>query len=259
MTATTTESGFSVNNLKNNVKSLTWRSTAVSSQTITATWGASKSIDAVGIAFANFYVGSTVQVKTYTNAGDSSPAVDSGTQTIDFIYLPPEGFTPSNSVLSFPYGGGNHFFLPITQAWVKKMEIIMTNPASPDSFIEVSRIVTGKASVFTRNVTESDIDITDLSELKRTDSGNIVVNRKPVERRMRIDMTGMTASERAEITQIIKRNGRHTPIFVAAHESASSSSLRADLRIYGYIENAGMMGILKPGYGHLSGMVITEI
>src|SRR5690606_32202095 len=108
LTATTTESGFSVNNLKKDTKSLTWRSTAVTSQTITATWGSAKSINAVGIAFANFYVGSTVQVKTYTNTGDGSPVVDSGVQTIDFIYLPPEGFTPSNSVLSFPYGGGNH-------------------------------------------------------------------------------------------------------------------------------------------------------
>lgn len=258
ITATSTAAGFSANNLKKDQKSSVWRSTDITAQTITATWAAAKTIDAVGIAFANFIVGSTVRVKLYTEAADVTPVADSGEKTVDFIYLPPDGFNSNNSS-SFPYGGGNHFFIQVAQSSAKKMEVIMTNPAGVDSFIEVSRIVTAQASFFQNNLMEADISIEDSTDIKRTDGGNIIVNRKPIERKMRADLSAMSASERAAINQIIIRNGRHTPIFAAAHESASSSSLRADLRIYGYIENAGMMGILKPGYGHLSGMVITEI
>lgn len=258
LTATTTESGFAVNNLKNNSKSLVWRSTAITAQTITATWGAAKIIDAVGIAFSNLIVGATIQIKLYTDTGDVTPVVDSGVKTVDFIYLPPDGFN-SNSSSSFPYGGGNHFFIPVTQAVVKKMEIILTNAAGVDAFIEVSRIVTAQASVFTSNLIEADIGFEDRTEIKRTDSGNIVIDRRPVNRKLRVDLSGMSASERASLNQIIIRNGRYTPIFVAAHEGAADSSLRSDLRIYGYIDDAGMMSMLTASYSHLSGMVITEI
>lgn len=237
LAASSVASGFSVDNLKNNKRSSSWRSTAITSQIITATWATAQTVDAVGIAFANFLVGSTVQIKLYTNTGDPSPVVDSGVKTIDFVYPPPQGFA-ANNLASFAYGGGNYYFLTLTSAAIKKMEVILVNPSGVDAFIEAARIVAGDSVSMQYGMDYgSNVEFNDLTQTSRTDGGNAIVDRRPVAKSISLDLSALNASDRATMQQIVRRNGLHTPVFISAYESALNTSMKTDFRIYGYFKD----------------------
>lgn len=258
LTATSTAAGHAVDALRSDSKAETWRSTAVTSQTLTATWASGRVIDAVGIAFANFLTGSTVRVRLFTNTVDSIPVVDSGVQTIGFVYAPPAGFA-ANNLASFAYGGGNHYFLQVAQASVRKVEVILTKPAGVDGFIEVARLVAGR--VFASELSASygaGVGAEDASQVSQTDAGGTIVDRRPVSRVASFDLSALTHNERAGLQEIIRRNGRHTPVFVSAYQPAAIASLRADMMIYGYFDNLDMMRLNLPLYSGY-GLRIREI
>ncbi len=258
LAATTTASGFSANNLKNDQKASTWRSTAITSQTITVTWATAQTINAVGIAFANFLVGSTVRARLFTNTGDGSPVVDSGVQTIQFVYPPPQGFA-ANNLASFAYGGGNHYFLQVAQANVRKLEVVLTNPSGVDAFVEVARIVAGNAFVAERGVSYgAGIGIEDQSATVKTDAGSTVVDRRTVSRVADFSFPALSHSDRAKMQAIIRRNGMHTPVFASAFQPATDASIRTDMMIYGCFDDLDMMRLNFPGYSGFS-MRIREI
>lgn len=245
LTASSTASGFSVNNLKSDIKSSTWRSTSVASQTITATWASSQVVNAVGIAFANFLVNSTVRVRLFTNTGDVSPVRDSGTQTIPFVYAPPSGFT-ANNLSSFAYGGGNYHFTTITQASIRKLEVIMVNPSGADSFIEVSRIVAGAA--FTPEYGArygASVGFHDTSMTEKTDAGNTVIDRRPVSKVVDFELPALSIDERATMQEIVRRNGRHTPVFISGLQS-NTGGARQDFSIYGTFDDLAPMVFYSP-------------
>lgn len=241
LTASSTAAGHHVNNLAADTKSNSWRSTAVTSQTITATWSAPQTINAVGIAFANFLVGSTVRARLFTNTGDGSPVVDSGVQTINFVYPPPAGFA-ANNLSSFAYGGGNYFFLPVTQASVRKLEVIVTNPAGVDTFIEMARLVAGQASQINSGMSfGSEVGFKDQSRVDRTDGGDAVIDRRPVSKTISLDLSLLTSAERAIVQAIARRNSVHTPVFISAYEKTTDLPTKMDYQIYGYL--TGQRGI----------------
>lgn len=257
LAATSTASGFSVNNLKNDKRSSSWRSIAVTSQTITATWGSSQTVNTVGIAFANFLVGSTVRVRLFTNAADGSPVVDSGVKTIDFVYPPPAGFA-ANNLSSFAFGGGNYYSLQVTQASIKKLEVILVNPAGVDAFIEVSRIVAGLAfSPSIGAVLGANINFIDTSTVSKTDSGNTIMDRRPLSKVADLTLPALSATERASMQAIVRKNGSHTPVFVSAMHGAGSSD-EVDFQIYGTFDNLSPMTLFSPGWNTYS-MRINEI
>lgn len=257
LTATSTASGFSVNNIKNDKRSSTWRSTAITSQTITATWASSQAVNMVGIAFANFLVGSTVRVRLFTNTGDASPVVDSGVKTIDFVYPPPSGFS-ANNLSSFAYGGGNYYSLQVTQSSIKKLEVIMVNPSGVDAFIEVSRIVAGAAfnpAIGAR--LGANIGMIDTSRVEKTDSGNTIMDRRPASKTADFTLPALSTSERATMQAIVRKNGIHTPVFISARESGDTSMER-DFQIYGTFDDLSPMTLFSPGLNSYS-MKIIEV
>lgn len=258
LAATSVESGFSVDNLKNNKRSSTWRSTAITSQTITATWAAAQTVDAVGIAFANFLVDSTVQVKLYTDTGDPSPVVDSGVKTVDFVYPPPAGFD-ANNLASFAYGGGNYYFLTLTPAAIKKIEVILVNPSGADAYIEAARIVAGDSVTIASGMSfGANVGFNDLTQYSRTDGGNAIVDRRPVSKKISIDLSTLSTSERAAMQQIIRRNGLHTPVFISAYDSALQEASKTDFMICGYLKDLNEMSLDSAVHSSLN-LVIEEI
>ncbi|MCW5597728.1 MAG: hypothetical protein KIT80_23300 [Chitinophagaceae bacterium] len=257
LTASSTASGFSVDNLKSDLKASTWRSTSVSSQTITATWASAQNVNAVGIAFANFLVNSTVRVRLFTNTGDLSPIQDSGIQTIAFVYAPPAGFL-ANNLSSFAYGGGNYHFTTITQASIRKMEVIMSNPAGTDSFVEVSRIVAGRSfnPEYGARLGAS-VGFTDMTLAEKTDAGNTVIDRRPVSKVIDVELPALSMDERATMQEIARRNGKHTPIFISGLTGGALGA-RQDFTIYGTFEDLAPMVFYNPNLNSYS-MRIKEI
>jgi hypothetical protein len=251
LAVTSTAAGFAVDNLKNDKRAATWRSTAITSQTITATWSSPQTVDAVGVAFANFLIGSTLRVRLFTNVGDASPVVDSGIKTLGFVYPPPHGFT-ANNLASFAYGGGNYYFLKLVSSSIKKMEVMLTNPAGIDAFIEVSRIVAGAAYHVQYGMDfGGGVVLDDLTQTRRTDGGNTIVDRRPVSKSVSLDLSMLTPADRVAMQKIVRRNGLHTPVFISAYESAADSSIRADFQIYGHFKDLSGLSLVSAAYSSI--------
>lgn len=257
LTASSTASGLSVNNLKTDLKSETWRSTSVSSQTITATWASAQVVNAVGIAFANFLVNSTVRVRLFANTGDLSPVSDSGIQAIPFVYAPPAGFA-ANNLSSFSYGGGNYYFTEIAQASIRKMEVIMSNPAGVDTFVEVSRIVAGREfnPEFGARL-GAGVGFDDMTMAEKTDAGNTVIDRRPLSKVIDVELPSLSMDERATMQEITRRNGLHTPVFISGLPYGAVGA-RQDFSIYGTFQDLAPMVFYSPGLNSYS-MRIKEI
>lgn len=239
LTASTTASGYSVNNLKNDKKSSVWRSTTITSQVITAIFS-NASCSAVGIAFANLIANSTIRVKFFTDTGGVTQVADSGVITVSAVHPPPAGFTSNNS-LSFAYGGGNHFFVDLGAAYtIRRIDVTLNNPGGgTDAYIDVCRIVAGVADSVRGMLYGAAIKMDDETKLSMTESGDVIVNRLPS--RKIIDATvALLNTEIPAMMGIIRKVGAHTPVFVAGAESYTDDPSRSDFRCYGYIDASGL-------------------
>lgn len=258
LTATSEATGHLIAETQDNIKSKTWRSTTLATQTITATWSTGQDIAGVGLAFTNLIVGSTVQVKLYTLVADGSPALDSGIKTINFAYDPPQGFTSIGSD-SFGFGGGGYFSTFFTETNAEKMEIIVTSASNPDSYMEISRIVTGAVWSpefgFQKGATAGYVDTTKSS---RTDSGNSFVDRGIISREIRLDLGTLRASDRAALDQIFRSTGEHFPIYLSMYSGSATESEEVGGQIYGRFSKPSILKVTVPGF-YQSAFNVEEI
>jgi len=233
LTATTTASGFDVDYLQQDIKSRVWRSTATTSQTITATWGTAVDISAVALAFTNLSAGSTVQIKLYTNSGDGSPVYDSGTLSVDFAYDPPTGFT-TIGLAAFAYGSGTYFSSLFALQTVEKMEVIIVSSGNTDGYIEVSRLICGEA--YTPQVGASygaQISYEDSSQKILTDSGDVFIHRGTVKKSLSFNLGFMSPVDKYGISNLIKNRGASGPVFVSMYENSTNPEERQSFMAYG--------------------------
>lgn len=259
LTATTTAAGFDVGNIKTDRKSSVWRSTAVTSQTITATWTDSETISGLGLAFTNLIEDSTVQLKLYTNTGDPSPVYDSGVQDVDFSYDPPTGFS-TIGLDSFAFGGGNYFsYLLSSMVTAKKLELILISPGNPDGFIEISRVVSGFAYTPTIGASyELPVNYLDNTEISITDAGDTIANRGTIKKTMSISLNVLKTMDKAGLTQVSLNRGRGLPVFASIYENSETPEEKLTHTIYGTFDTLPGQSIkFKDTYG--SQFTITEI
>jgi hypothetical protein len=259
LTASTTAAGYSVNNLKNDKKSSVWRSTTITGQVITAIFANSQA-SAVGIAFANLIANSTIRVQFFTDTGGLTQVADSGVITISAAHPPPAGFV-SNNAPSFAFGGGNHFFVDLGATYtIRRIDVTLNNPGGgTDAYLDVCRIVAGVASKLGYGMDfGSEVVVNDLSLTGRTDSGDLIINRRAASKSISIDLSLMTPADRSVMRAIQRANSIHTPVFISAHEASANALTKLDYRIYGHFEDFG--GIVLDSHAHSSmSLIVSEI
>ena len=235
LAATSTAAGFDVDNLKLDEKTKVWRSTGLSTQTITITWTDPENISAVGIAFSNLTRGATVRSKLYTNVADGSPIFDTSDESVDYSYGPPKGFS-TIGLAAFSYGGGTYFSSLFETVQIKKMEILVDNPANPDGYIEISKIVIGKA--FTPTIGArygAAVGHDDRTQSVRTDAGNLVTNRDTMNKILPFTLGILYPDDRRELVEMIRRNGLANPVFLSLYENSVNPEERQSHIIYGVL------------------------
>ena len=234
--ATSSASGFPLTNAGANSKASVWRSTSLSSQTISGNWaGTAKTINCVALAFTNLIEGSTVQVKLYQEIADVSPYYDSGVRTVWFSYDPPEGFT-TIGLIAFPFGGGVHFPVFFNAATVKKFEIIVTSSGNPDGYIEVGRVLIGNAWSPEHNAEYgATIGHVDDSEINRT-AGGQYVDRRGMHKTISFDLRYLSDSDRSELSSIVRRNGKRSPVFLSMYPDETDEIFQNG-NLFGYFRD----------------------
>lgn len=237
MVATSEATGHLVTSVKNNVKTNTWRSTSLATQTITLTWSSAVPVGGLALPFNNLIQGSTVRVKLYTLSTDSIPVYDSTALNVDFAYDPPSGFTSIGSD-SFAYGGGNYFSTFFSEESVEKVDIILTSASNPDNYMELGRVVLGPVFSPSANADYgASTDFTDTTMQDRTDAGVSLADRGIIYRSMSLRFSFLSQSDKAELNRLARSNGKSTPIFVSLlPDSASAEDVVAN-QIFGRIAN----------------------
>lgn len=237
ISATTTATGFSVNNLKTADKSEVWRSTAITKQELTFTWGAPQSVSGVGIAFSNLIAGSIVRVKFYTLAADPSQILNTEIVTMNYAPDPPAGYS-TIGYISFPYGGGNYystFFEPIS---VEKIVIELTSPSNPDGYIEVSSVVIGPALRFTSGVDYgATLEFEERSQHSRSAAGDLRVTRGTQNKILNLTMGKLTPSDNTLINTLNRGVGKNQPVFLSALSDSATESKKNMWQVYGKIDS----------------------
>lgn len=226
LTASSTTSGFPVTNLQKEQKGLVWRSTSTTA-TVTATWSNTQSISCVLLPFCNLTSSATIQVKLYTNAGDSIAVLDTGAVNAG-AYTPTDlwgGLSNiSSSVNAYNYGGGTYARSWFALTSAKKMEIIISDSTNPAGYLELSRVVCG--AYWTPSVNADfgiNIGYLDTSEQQRSESGNLITSNGTIHKTMDFNLSSIRETERNNMFSILRGNGLRKPIFVSIFPNETQS------------------------------------
>lgn len=234
ITASSTQNGTSLNNLKQDTKSAVWRSTSSTQASFILDFGTQKTLGGLVLAFSNL-AGSGATIRLVGYNASNTPSFTGNVLTTGIpssfntgpvsccpwnnLNLPTWGTNPAGSS-NYSYGGGTYAraWLNSTQATtpVRYLGIEISDPTNTAGFIEISRMIVGDYWSPTYN-TGYDIEsgIKDLSEHLRTEGGDLITKRGPRFRTLNFDLKWLKGSDRKEMTKIFLGNGISKPLFVS--------------------------------------------
>jgi hypothetical protein len=202
-------------NLKNNRKSSVHR--AGTSVTYTLTWTSAQKINAVALPATNLVAGSSIQVRLYTEAADTTPhtanALPVAAAADRAIILPGNVLIPNYT--HFSLGGATKtsvWFPSVTSSQTtKRMEILLTNP-NP---IDCSRIVCGEYWQPKRQVSRGiTLGVQDNSEVSNTRSGDVYINTTYTRESLNFELQYFDDADRKQLLDIFRTWGSNGFIYV---------------------------------------------
>lgn len=240
ITASSTAGGTYTSNLKQDTKSLVWRSNTGNQAALILDLGSQKTLGGIVLAFSNLQSSnSTIRLIGY----NSQPSFTGSALTVGIpaafntglitccpwnnLNLPVWGTDPAGSS-NYSYGGGTYarVWLSETQATtpVRYLGIEISDPGNTAGYIEISRLIAGNYWSPTYNTGYGiQAGIKDLSEHIRTESGDLITKRGPRFKTLSFDLQWMRASDRKEITKIFLGNGMPKPLFVSLFPDSSGT------------------------------------
>lgn len=231
ITASTTASGFSVDNLKNSKKTSIHRSTG-NSVVYTLTWAASQKVNGVALPATNLEAGATIRVQVYGT--DSTTLISDTNNTTAckdrdiVIYSNP---TATPTYIDFAFGGATK-----TSVWfssvltTRKVVITVTSSA----VIDCARIVCGQYWESTRQVSNGiTLGYQDSSEIVTTRSGNTYTDRKPISETMSFTLEYISDADRQELQKIFRSWGANGLLYICVFPDNTNPDVTQNYSIYG--------------------------
>lgn len=231
--ASSTASGFSVDNLKNTQKTSVHRSTGATI-TYTLTWSTAQSISCVALPATNLQAGDTIKVQVYTGDTDisalyESPVLQACAGRVTTLY---NKYTLPTYV-DFGFGGATKtsVWLPSTYQ-VEKVVITLTSTTV--SQIDCARIICGTYWQSTRQANNGiQLGYEDLSEITTTRSGNTYEDRKPISETMQFDLEYLPDVDRKQLQTLMRSWGSSALIYYCIFPDNTNPELTQSYSIYG--------------------------
>lgn len=233
--ASSTAGTLTTANLMSDRKSEVWRSTSTSA-TLTVTFTSSENVACVALPFCNLTSLATIRVRAYTNTGDPTPIVDTGSVlaapsslggTLDWGNLP-------FGVNAFSYGGYTY-----ADAWfgvvaVRKIVIDLVDSTNPAGYIECAKLVAGNywSPVYNAPV-GARMAVEETSKHDRTDAGDLMTDRGVMYKSLSIDLVYMPTLDRDYAWRILRGNGMGKPVYVSVMPDSTDVSEEQIFQIYG--------------------------
>lgn len=250
LTASSTAGVLVATNMQDERKSLVWRSTSTSA-TLTLIWPSLETISGVALPFCNLTQTSTIQLKGYTGSGPYTLVMDTGT----VLAAPVSAlgiFNWGSSALgvnTYAYGGGTYgrCWIPITSIRsLTKLEIIITDTANTQGYIECSRIVAGAHWAPVYNVGyEIPVTVNDTSNTTRNDAADLITEIGPMYKTISLGLSNMVDMDRTKLISIIRGNGKSKPIFVSIFPEDVDTDKEQTYQIYGKVAQAGTINYIN--------------
>lgn len=233
ITATSTATGTTTDNLKKDAKALIWRATGTSA-TLTVAFGSSKTIRGIVLPFTNLTAAATI---TVTPIGGTGTIPITGllacpykqADSWDSTYLP-------QGANSYSYGSGAY-----ARAWFPTAQtctgvtIAIADATNTAGYIEASRLIIGDYWSPTYNTSFGLVGAPkSLSSNSRTESGDLITNRGIQYNTMSFDLTWLTPADRLIFSKIIKSNGINKPLLISLFPDATEDfDKEQTFQIYG--------------------------
>jgi len=232
ITASTTATGFSTNNLKTNQKNSVHRNTGISGVTYTITWTSDQAIDCVALPATNLVDGATIKVLLYDNANEIIGETSTLQACSGRNVLLQNGSTRPNYT-DFIFGGATKtsVWFNRTYTTVRKIEIILVNGTST---IDCSRIVCGKYWESSQQVEKGiTLGTNDSSEIITTRSGNTYIDKKAITETMGFNLGFINNTDRATLLSIFRTIGISGFMYICIFPDNTNPELTQSYSIYG--------------------------
>lgn len=228
ITASTTATGFSIENVKNTKKTSVHRSLN-NSVVYTLTWTVAQKVSAVSLPATNLVDGATIRVEMYNSS--SVRVADSTILTAALNQTVPMGSLTYNSN-SFPYNGATKTSVWFNQEYdtITRVVITVTN----NSQIDCARIVCGTYWESSRQVSNGiTLGINDTSVLTTSRAGDIYTERGPVAETMQFQLQYLNDTDRQKLQQIMRAYGSNGLLFVCVFPDNTNPEITQSYSIYG--------------------------
>lgn len=232
ITASTTATGFSVDNLKNNNKTSVHRSTG-SSVVYTLTWDTTQKINGIALPATNLESGALIRVQAYSLTDATQIIADTGatSQACKDRDIVLYSNTNAPSYVDFGFGGATK-----TSAWfgsvisTKKLVITITSTST----IDCARIVCGQYWESSRQVSRGiTLGYQDSSEITFTRSGNSYADRKPISDTLAFDLEYISDTDRQQLQKIMRAWGSNGLLYLCVFPDNNNSDITQSYSIYG--------------------------
>ncbi|MDC8756270.1 hypothetical protein [Janthinobacterium fluminis] len=209
--------GLGAANLLTDIKGQVWRA-AGTSATLTAVWPAGERIGGVHLPFCNLSSGATVRVRGYTWATDAAPVFDTGAVfACPALPLGVWEWGAPLGVNAFAYGGGAHGRVWIEPSHVvQKLVIDIVDVGNAAGYVEAARLVCGYYWSPTHNADYgAPLTVIDRSAQYRNEAGDMMVSRGTQHRKQSLNLSALSAEDRAALYAIARGNGMARPLLLS--------------------------------------------
>lgn len=249
LTATSEAGSLVIENVQDDRKSVVWRSTANTAQTITVTFSEAEFVDCVVLPFCSLTSQATMQVKLYTNAADVTAVYDSGAVlccenvSLDVFNWGAEPLgVNAYSVGAYAYGRvytDNH---P-----VEKVEIIINDANNPNAYIEAGGLIVGSYDEFEYNPGYgSGISPFNTDKTQRTNSGDLIITQGNTARKLALKMDWLKATDRDIVYNMLMTSTN--PVFLSLFPESADATLEQQGQLYGRVANSGYRATFYANY-----------
>lgn len=265
--AATSEAGQLVAaNLRNNLKSKVWRALSTEASIILA-WDTPEPIGAVVLAFNNLTSKATVRIKGYTWSDSMIPEYNSG--AVECAPAPALGQfqwgTPLGenfykrggaSLFAYGYGGYGVVWVPGGRAF-RRMEIRISDPDNPDTYIEVGRLIAGPwwSPMYNFDFNHS-VTMYDSTENKRTGGGDLRGEKMAKWRIIDFSLSNMNSEDRAAMMRMVRLHGVSEPFFISLFPESEDKLLEQSYQLWGKLTEPGKLS--QPRYDVYSSRLTVE-
>jgi len=244
ITVTPMVAGMSAAAMQNDIYANVCRATGTT-MTIVLTWPTAEMVGGVHEAWSNLSASGTHQVLGYADEAGANKVLDTSVALAcpwPALKLTGKRWTPAKAANAYGFGGGSHGRVWFANTLVRRLEIRISDPANVQGYIEVARLIVGKAlspaygADYNPGITPGGTGVAfrDGSGARRTTRGTRFKS-------MSIALSSFEEADRAVFWEMVSSNGIEVPLVASLYPNDLYTARERDHQMYCAFASAAAM------------------